>query len=325
MKTAYTLALIPLALGLATEAFRTVSPSPSAATTGARVVPRAGIPKEFAIPVANLQDWSKSVVVSFNALTIEGNSAVHPLASDCEIHFGGHATAEFNGDPNGLVLEPMNACVDAPPEGFATWPDFAKNLETSPISASGVARIWPEHLEGGVASDPDHAAELHPLTAVVSAGKTYDFSANISAGEYRGKDSNREIVSRVQVTVTTNAGVANISFLGGEIGNFTTLDLLISRTSIVSDGAGSFRMTGNVSLNGSTYPVRIVTAKGSPINTSMPSIKKRSGPTEEIDGALVLYSLSPQALLDAANQSHGQAVDVGTPIQLILYGVPDSE
>jgi hypothetical protein len=40
--------------------------------------------------------------------------------------------------------------------------------------------------------------------------------------------------------------------------------------------------------------------------------------------ALVLFSLSPKALLDAANESQGSAVAVETPLQLILYGTPDS-
>ena len=188
----------------------------------------------------------ESVVVSIDTVTVEGNSKVHALEDDCEIHFGAHATKAFDGDPNGLVLEPMNACVEDPPSGFNLWPAFAQSLQTAPITAIGVPRIWPEHLDGGGASNPDHAVELHPLTGVVSAGKTFDLSGNVAAGDYHGKDGNRDIVSRVNVTVTATAGVATISFLGGQIGNFTTLDLQIHRSSITSDGAGSFRMTGLV-------------------------------------------------------------------------------
>jgi hypothetical protein len=318
------LAMLPLAMGLVTEGFHSMmSPAPTAPTVTAGTTARKVAAKQFSVPLATLQEWAKSVVVSLDNVSVEGSSTVHSLANDCEIHFGAHAAADFDGVPNGLVLEPMNACVEDPPEGFASWPAFAKSLQAGPITATGVARIWPEHLEGGVPSNPDHAVELHPLTGVVSAGKSFDFSANIFAGDYRGKDGNRDIVSRVHATVTASEGVATISFVGGSIGNFTTLDLLIDRSSITSDGAGSFRMNGTVALNDAAFPVRIVTVKGSPINASMPAIQKRSGPTEEIDGALVLYSLSPQALLDAANQSHGQGVEAGTPVQLILYGEPE--
>ena len=38
------------------------------------------------------------------------HSNVHPLEDDCEMHFGAHSDA-FQGDPDGLVLEPMNVCV----------------------------------------------------------------------------------------------------------------------------------------------------------------------------------------------------------------------
>ncbi len=134
------------------------------------------------------------------------------------------------------------------------------------------------------------------------------------------------LYSSVNASVTTSGETVTVSFQGGQIGNFTTLDLLIDRASITSDGDGSFRMNGSVSVDDSTtVPVRIVTVSGSPINASMPKIKKHSGPTETMPGALILYSLSPEALLTAANKSHGQSVTVQTPIQLILYGVPDSQ
>jgi len=41
--------------------------------------------------------------------------------------------------------------------------------------------------------------------------------------------------------------------------------------------------------------------------------------------ALVLFSLSPEALLEAARRSTGERVEVEGPIQLIVYGVPEAE
>ena len=268
--------------------------------------------------------FSSYVELTLDNVKVEGNSGVHALEDDCEIHFGAHTPA-FQGDPDGLVLEPMNACVEDPPPPAATWSALAKQIKNTIITASGVPRIWPEHLSGGGPSNPDHAVELHPLTAILATGNTFDFAANIFAGEYQGKVNNRGIVTRVNVSVKTNGESVNISFQGGQIGNFTTLDLLIDRASITNDGAGSFRMNGEVVVDDSTtVRVRIVTVKGSPINNSMSTIKRRAGATESMDGALVLYSLSPESLLDAANKSGGNPVTVDRPIQLILYGTPDS-
>jgi hypothetical protein len=312
-------AAVPLALGLISQGFHS---TPSAPAVAALRTARAA-PKEFTVPLDSLRSWAKTVIVTLDNVNVEGNSAVHALADDCEIHLGAHTPA-FQGNPNGLVMEPMNACVQDPPTGFDSWTAFAIEFKGKAISASGVPRIWPEHLNGGSASNPDHAVELHPLTAIVESGVTFDLAANIFAGAYQGKANNQGIVSRVSVDVTTNGQDVNISFQGGQIGNFTTLDLLIDRSSITADSDGSFRMNGEVAIDDSTtVPVRIVTAKGSPINDSMPEIKKRAGPTETMTGALVLYSLSPEALLDAANASHGDAVTVDRPIQLILYGIPD--
>jgi hypothetical protein len=313
-------------LGLAHLALRSSTiappPSPEVPTTAAARSTHSTAAKEFKIPLTSLRAWAKTVVVSMDSVKVEGNSQVHGLEDDCEIHFGAH-TPVFTGTPDGLVLEPMNACVFDPPEGSESWSAFAKSIKNQTITASGVPRIWPEHLEGGGASNPDHAVELHPLTGVVTPdGKTLDFAPQISAGEYHGKDGNRGIVSRVTVAVTVSGETVNISFRGGQIGNFTTLDLVIDRSSIASDGAGSFRMLGEVPLvDATTVPVRIATVAGSDVNST---IKSGGGSTKELNGALILYSLSPESLLEAANKSHGQSVTVDRPLQLILYGTPES-
>jgi hypothetical protein len=327
MKSHHMLALLPLAIGLVNEGARSFRAAPAAApaATAAAAKESGGATKEFSIPLSNLQKWAKSVVVSIDNVAIDGSSGVHGLVDDCEIHFGGHAVSEFDGDPNGLVLEPMNACVQDPPEGFASWPAFAKSIQKNPITAAGVPRIWPEHLNGGKPSDPDHAVELHPLTQVISAGSTFDFGPNIFAGGYHGKDGNRTVAAKVAVQVSLDQEIVSITFRPGSIGNFTTLDLEIDRASITSDGSGSFRMSGTAASEDSSVPVRIVTVAGSAVNSTMAKVKKRTGKTEKMPGALVLYSLSPQALLDAAGKSHGKAVSVDQPIQLILYGVPDPE
>ena len=71
MQPRNTLAALPLALGLASQAFHsaaTVPPTPpgpgfAALTKGTPTTvakPRKGTPKEFTIPVANLSEWAKA-------------------------------------------------------------------------------------------------------------------------------------------------------------------------------------------------------------------------------------------------------------------------
>jgi hypothetical protein len=43
-----------------------------------------------------------------------------------------------------------------------------------------------EHLQGGSASNPDHAVEMHPLTAIANGSANTDFTDNIFAGAYGG-------------------------------------------------------------------------------------------------------------------------------------------
>ena len=288
---------------------------------------RQAPPKEFSIPVGNLNAWANAVVVTLDGVTVDGNGPVHDVASDCEIHFGAH-TPSFQGDPDGLVLEPMNACIEPFPgktePNRQDWIAFARQIRGLTVTASGVPRIWPEHLTGGGGpSNPNHAVELHPLTSLVSAGQTFDFAANVFAPE--GLDGIQEqtalnIIGQTTVTVTRNGDSADVSFSAGRIGNFAVLDIVIDRSSIASDGAGSFRMNGEVAVDDSTaVPVRIVTVRGSPINGDMPRIRSRRRAKVPITG-LVLFSLSPESLRDAVSQSNGNEAAVVRPIQLILYG-----
>jgi hypothetical protein len=288
--------------------------------------------KEFSVSVGNLREWATAVEVTLDGVRVEGRSNVHALDSDCEIHFGAHASS-FQGEPDGLVLEPMNACVQPFPgqseQKNADWTKFGDQIKGVSVTASGVPRIWPEHLSGGGASNPDHAVELHPLTSVVSGGQTFDFAPNVFAGDFRGgvgEPTALNILRRTTVSVTKNGDSVDISFKAGTIGNFTVLDIVIDRDSIASDGAGSFRMDGEVAVDDSTtVPVRIVTVKGSPINVEIQKIKSRRRRAQINMTALVLFSLSPESLLEAANKSNGNDVAVERPIQLILYGPPNGD
>lgn len=306
--------------GPVVTAEKTAKPKPS----------KSAPPKEFSIPMKNLTDWAKTVVVTMDSVNIEGHSGVHPLASDCELHFGGHSPG-FQGDPDGLVLEPMNVCVQAFPgqtePNKADWIKFSNEITNTAVTVSGVPRIWPEHLSGGnEASNPNHAVEIHPLTFVKSGGQTFDFTPNVFAGDYEGgvgEPSALKIAEKTQVAVARVGNSAEVSFKAGTIGNFTVLDLVIDRDSITSDGAGSFRMDAEVVIDDETSaPVHVVTIKGSPVNADIEKLKSKKRKNISMQ-ALVLFSLSPQALLEAANQSNGNPVPVETPIQLIMYGPPN--
>jgi hypothetical protein len=327
---AATLAAVPVALSLLAPAVgRTTSaPARAAATRSGRSSARA---KEFSIPMTSLRAWADRVVVTLNNVQIEGNSKVHKIDADCELHFGAHTPA-FQGDPDGLVLEPMNVCVQPftgkTEQRDSDWTTFAAGLKGTSVIVTGVPRIWPEHLSGGGESNPDHAVELHPLTSLTSGGTMHDFAANIFAGEYKGgvgEGTALGILGRTTVTVAKNGNSANVAFRSGTIGNFTTITIDIDRASITGDGSGSFRMNAEVALDdGTTVPVRTVTVAGSPINTTIAKI--RSGSRARVDlEALVLFSLSPETLLEAANKSTGSAVSVERPIQLILFGTPDDQ
>src|SRR6266404_2786531 len=321
--------MLPAVLNSASSVGRSGEPPPTpVAATVKKVAPSEKGVKEFSIAVSNLTDWAATVEVALEGVRVVGRSNVHAMDADCEIHFGAHASS-FQGEPDGLVLEPMNACIQ-PFQGQSEqknldWTKFGDQIKGVSITAAGVPRIWPEHLVGGGDSNPDHAVELHPLTSVVSGGQTFNFAENVFAGEFHGgvkEPTAIDILRQTTVSVTKNGDFAEISFKAGTIGNFTVLDIVIDPNKISSDGAGSFRIDGAVMLDDSTsFPVRIVTVRGSPVNDEMQKIQSRRRRKPVTMSALVLFSLSPESLLQAANKSNGtNAVAVVRPIQLILYG-----
>jgi len=326
------LASIPLLLGLGAQVAQHPGIASFTASRAASIT-RASHPaaeRDFSIGVSNLNSFAATVAVTLGGIKIEGHSGVHAPDADCEMHFGAHAPS-FQANPSGMVLEPMNVCQEPLPTG-ATWPAFGDSLVAgAPLSATGVARIWPEHLNGGGASNPDHAFELHPLLSIAQPGVApLDLSKNVFAGDYHGgvsTESALKILQTTSVSVARNGGMADIQFRsGGAVGNFTTLDLSIDRASISADTGGSYRMNGEVLVDGdSTVQVRVVSAVGTAINDAVGRMKSAGGDRAPIQDALVLFSISPEALQTAFNRSQGPSdqVDLDRPIQLILFGTKD--
>lgn len=290
--------------------------------------------KVFSVPLNSLKDWSERVLVPLENVVIKGHSSVHTLQNDCEMHFGASSVG-FGGDPAGLVLEPMNLCVE-PFFGKTThnntdWTRFGNSLVGKKVKIEGVPRIWPEHLVGGnEPSNPNHAVEFHPLTKIIQGTKKYDFTSFIYAPEsYRGGvgfETAKTIVEEVAVGAKTVNDTVEIDVDAARIGNFTALNVKVYKAKIESV-QGGHRMEGEVVFSrNSHFAVHMVTVKGTDLDDRMESFKNGSRASMSFE-ALVLFSLSPQELYASAlrSQTDGQRVEVEKPLQLILYGVPEEQ
>ena len=280
----------------------------------------------FSIPLENLNLWSQKITVSMD-VNITGHSKVHSRGADCEMHFGGRSEM-YKGDPPGLVLEPMNLCVQPffgkQKYSKTDWKSFGDALKGKMVHVEGVPRIWPEHLRSKEnPSDPHHAFELHPLTMIKEGSVIHDFSSFIfDPSGYKGgvkpKSSSR-ILNKASVSVVNRGGMVEVTCNSGMTGNFTLLHFTIFKDSI-ENGNGGHRMDGEVQVaNGGTIKVRLLTVAGSPADDAIAKLKTQSEQQFEMD-SLVLLSLSPEALFKAAQQSTGDSIPVQNPIQLIVFG-----
>ena len=285
----------------------------------------------FSIPIADLRLWSEKIVVPMD-VEITGHSGVHPKDQDCEMHLGGRSQA-YKGEPAGLVLEPMNICVQPffgkTQYSKADWTNFGSSLNGKTAHVKGVPRIWPEHLVGSESkSNPHHAVELHPLTFLTRGTVDRDFSSFIfDPPDYEGglkPETALRVLTRTVVSVSKQDDMVQVTFDSGRIGNFTFLHFTIIRNSI-EEADGGHRMDGEIQGEANeTIAVRLVTVAGSPVDEAVAKLKNHSGQRFGMD-ALVLLSLSPEALLKAALQSTGEEVTVQDPFQLIIYGEEDSQ
>jgi hypothetical protein len=228
----------------------------------------------------------------------------------------------------------MNVC-EVPFPGKAThanadWESWAASLKGARVRVEGIPRIWPEHLVGGTDSNPDHALELHPLTKLQRGNRTFDFTRPYiyAPDGFPGglsEASAERILTKLEVSVVEEDGSVEITFKGGQIGNFATLSVAVVPGSIV-DKPGGHRMDGEVILDaGPGTPVHLLSVAGTVIDDTIAKLRLRKSRKSPPFDVLVLFSLDPGALYAAAKTSRGQPVLVDTPIQLILYGDVDHE
>lgn len=286
--------------------------------------------RQFSVPLNDLKSWADMPTATLQ-VRVSGYSSVHAVQNDCEIHMGGKADS-YGGDPDGWVLEPMNACLEPLPGNAiyskSAWLALGNQVTNTTVTAEGLVRIWPEHLNSSGASNPAHALELHPLLRLIAGGKLYDFSKLVYAPEgFPGglrPETAQNILTNTTVSVTESAGTVTIDFDSGTIGNFATLTVRVL-CNTVNEVASSLRMDGEVILGHSQkVAVRLVTVAGTHINDSIAQLKKQ-GKVTATDDFLVLFSLDPVALYNGAKQSHGRTVEIQRPLQLIVYGEATSE
>ena len=299
--------------------------------------------REFVVPYSSLEQWAKSILTTVDNLKLNGHSGVHKPDADCEMHFGGVLDA-YDGDPDGIVLEPMNLCVKPywgkTKYSKADWVTFANKLiaKNVRVRATGVMRIWPEHMSGGdpKGSNPNHVLELHPLTELAMGASTiYKFADFVFAGEFEGglKDTSAEKIlsdGGVGVVRDKDDGSVHIDLDVSRIGNFSVLSLRIKKADVLAGKqAGGHRFDGDVVLqNNKSIPVRMVTVSGSAVDEDLDRFEKGKRKVMRME-ALALLALNPEALLKAAGKSkNGARVALAMtdrPFQLIVYGVPEQE
>jgi hypothetical protein len=283
----------------------------------------------FSIPYRDLAKWSKQIIIGMPHFHLDTCSQIHRVSEDCEIHLVG-TSDDFSGVPDTLVLEPMNSCskvlFDTSKYHAPDWNTIFQELERNYVSVEGVPRIWPEHLaNSGKPTSPCHAFELHPLTRLQKGGDIPIEFADLISYPGHIETSNSvlipSILGRTTVDVAARGDQVLILF-HGNILNFAELTLRFRTEDIVSDpDSKGHRIEGEV-LSDSAYQIHMISVAGSSIDSMLDRLGHDSSQTVTLS-ALVLFSLWPKALLDAADKStndDGEWISAQHPLQLILYG-----
>jgi len=138
------------------------------------------------------------------------------------------------------------------------------------------------------------------------------------------KTANR-IVRETEVSVRPSGDMVHVEFQRpGIIGNFAKLRLRVLKAT-VQKVTGGHEARGEVVLSPQNVPVHLFSIAGTAIDTDIAGMHGGSGKSQPLR-ALVLFSLSPDALLAAAqgaasdSDPHDESVEVEDPLLLILIG-----
>jgi len=287
-------------------------------------------------------------------LRMDQHSAVHQLASDCEIHVGAKVpNNRVIAAPPGIVVEPPNVCKSRVPQTRQTgsistaWTSYFDDKVTGQTcDVVGFPRIFSEHAAGGgtSGSNPDHVVEIHPALSMSCNGEMVNYLPLLKV--YPGMRAISDVSASACLAERTlsvrqkqTGSVPIYEFLeegakgsGGRCGNFIVVEANIGKEYLreLSNGGDHVALARVWIGEDGPYPLKIYTYKGTPedgaIATLLASTDEYAGINLSLHGVLTYdYFSIVQAVQDSSFNWLPPAAlrdyrEVKSPLALVVFG-----
>ena len=255
---------------------------------------------DFALPPSFLEQLrtQKTLETTVRVVLTDHTANVHAAAKDCEMHLAG-TLAPANAvdwDPEHIVVEPPNLCVNDPPGGGSWATLFDTSVLNHEVNVTGFFRVFTEHASGKTTpANPNHTFEMHPATAIGAI----DFHAFLPPPPELGAitaKSAKSCLEQRTVSVKYNPEKKWYEFRdqGGQCGNFVILQVAsitgrwiaavgFTQRGKTAPNTGGHSAIARVSADGmSRQSVKLYTMPKSTVDDWLMNVKK-----EKIDPAQV--------------------------------------
>jgi len=268
-----------------------------------------------------------SILPSVSVHVTASTKAVHPLASDCEMHLAATPPDGAAAWPSAIVVEPPNLCKNAAP-GTAGWPSYFKTHAIGKdCTATGFPRIFTEHAKSGAAAaNPFHVLEIHPALSLKCDNNPMSFAAFLKyypgMSQIKPATASKCLAERA-LSVRFNAPKQRYEFRqsgGGTCGNFAAFAVVLNKE-WVRTISGGHSAIARVDTDEGTTTLKLYTLDG----TAGDAVLAAAQPPEQatLHGLLTYDYFSIIKTLRTADGAWTNPTDWTTvkfPLALVVFG-----
>ena len=291
---------------------------------------------DFALTRAFLQNLRNGhTILPTYRMHIDAHSKLKGVGEDCEMHMAATLATTGLVDPDAVIAEPPNLCVNDP-AGGGTWVALADTrFIDKDCRVTGFPRIFTEHAtSGGGASNPNHVFELHPAMKIDCDGTApVDFTPFMAAPEglrHILPSSAESCIANRTLSVRFKNGQFEFVQKGGNgCGNFAILEVTHIHKDWIRSTGGGHSAIARVSADGDArHTLKLYTLVGTAADSWVTQVMGGQSDTKRhvVHGVLTYDYFS---IIKAVTNADGTWIPtaslkawkpVGFPLAFIIYG-----
>jgi hypothetical protein len=292
---------------------------------------------DFALTRAFLQNLRTGhTILPTYTMHVVAHSKLKGIGEDCEVHLAATLAPEGQVDPDAVVAEPPNLCVNTAPGGGSWLSLFDARVINKDCRVKGFPRIFTEHATTGGEheSNPNHVFEIHPALRLDCDGSAaLDFTAFMGAPEglrhILPSSAESCIAGRTLSVRFKNSQYEFLQKGGSGCGNFAIIEVSHLHEQWIRATGGGHSALARITADGNaTHTMKLYTLEGTSADDWVTSVQAGHADTKRhIIHGILTYDYF--AILKAVTKVDGSWLPASTlaswklvdfPIAFIVYG-----